>query len=194
MFVLALIIGHLLGSIPIAVLVARRHRVDLHRTGDGNPGAWNALEQLGGRRAWPAFAGDGLKAAAATGIGWALGGYDVAAAGGAGAMLGHAFPVQDPRRGGMAVMCFVGTVCALSPLTGAIAWTICAGVGVTKGFRWGARVGLVAYPLVQLAVDPVERVIVTGALMCLMGLLFLAARRRRRSGRARSATAAPRSS
>src|SRR5215216_5904166 len=58
----AIIMGYLLGSIPVALLVARRHGVDLRATGDGNPGAWNALEQLGARRAWPAFVGDGIKA------------------------------------------------------------------------------------------------------------------------------------
>ena len=61
-YVLAAIVGYLLGSVPVALLVARAHGVDLRTTGDGNPGAWNALEQLGARRAWPAFAGDGAKA------------------------------------------------------------------------------------------------------------------------------------
>ena len=54
-YVLAAMMGYLLGSVPFALLVARRHGVDLYRTGDGNPGAWNALEQLGARRAWPVF-------------------------------------------------------------------------------------------------------------------------------------------
>ena len=62
-YVAAAVLGYLLGSIPVALLVARRHGVDLRRTGDGNPGAWNALEQLGGRRAAPAFLGDGAKGA-----------------------------------------------------------------------------------------------------------------------------------
>ena len=48
-YVLGALIGYLLGSIPVSAWVARRHGVDLHRTGDGNPGAWNALEQLGAR-------------------------------------------------------------------------------------------------------------------------------------------------
>ena len=52
-YVAAVIMGYLLGSVPVALRVARRHGVDLRRTGDGNPGAWNALEQLGWRRAWP---------------------------------------------------------------------------------------------------------------------------------------------
>nr|MBA2638063.1 glycerol-3-phosphate acyltransferase [Solirubrobacterales bacterium] len=60
-YVAALVIGYLVGSIPVSLLVARRHGVDLLRTGDGNPGAWNALEQLGPGRAWPAFASDAAK-------------------------------------------------------------------------------------------------------------------------------------
>src|SRR3712207_8791527 len=40
---------------PVSLLVARRHGVDLRAVGDGNPGAWNALDHLGARRAWPAL-------------------------------------------------------------------------------------------------------------------------------------------
>jgi len=50
-YVAACIVGYLLGSVPVSLLVGRRHGVDLYATGDGNPGAWNALEQLGWRRA-----------------------------------------------------------------------------------------------------------------------------------------------
>src|ERR671917_755859 len=86
----AIILGYLLGSIPVALLVARRHGVDLYATSDGNPGAWNALEQLGARRAWPAFAGDGAKGLAAGLVGHALGDVWTAYAAVAAAMLGHA--------------------------------------------------------------------------------------------------------
>ena len=74
-YVLAALLGYLLGSIPAALLVARRHGVDLRRTADGNPGAWNALEQLGPRRALPAFLGDGAKGFAAGLAGLALAGW-----------------------------------------------------------------------------------------------------------------------
>ena len=59
-YVVACLVGYLLGSVPVALLVARRHGVNLYEVGDGNPGAWNALDHLGGRRAWPAVIGDGL--------------------------------------------------------------------------------------------------------------------------------------
>src|SRR6185503_20040404 len=61
-YVLAALAGYFCGCLPVSSLTARHYGVDLHATGDHNPGAWNALEQLAARRAWPAFVGDGLKA------------------------------------------------------------------------------------------------------------------------------------
>src|SRR3954447_21576554 len=164
-YVLAALAGYLLGSIPCAALVAARHGVDLRAHGDGNPGAWNALEQLGARRAWPAFVGDGLKALVPVAIAHLAGGYWVAFAAALGAMAGHAFPLPDPRQGGKAVMCFVGAAIALSPLAAAACAVLCAIVTAVAGFAWGARVAVFAFPLAQLVTDPVEHVAATGALM-----------------------------
>lgn len=191
-YVLAAIMGYLLGSVPVALLVARRHGVDLRRTGDGNPGAWNALEQLGGRRALPAFLGDGAKGLVAGLAGWALGGFWAAWAGVAAAMIGHAFPVFARFRGGKAVMAFVGGGFALAPLAGLAALALCGLVTAAASFKWGARAGVFAFPALQLAVDPVERVIATGWLMAIIGALFgLGALRDRMSGRASGAPGAP---
>ena len=112
-YVLAAIIGYLLGSVPVALLVARAHGVDLRTTGDGNPGAWNALEQLGARRAGPAFAGDGGKAFLAALAGFALGDWWTGWVAVAAAMIGHALPLFASFRGGKSVMCFVGGAFAL---------------------------------------------------------------------------------
>jgi glycerol-3-phosphate acyltransferase PlsY len=187
-YALAAVIGYLLGSVPFAPLVARRHGVDLRRTGDGNPGAWNALEQLGARRAWPAFAGDGFKGLAAGLAGHALGGWWVAWTGVAAAMAGHALPVFARGRGGKAVMCFVGGACALSPLAAAACLGLCLVVTVGKDFAWGARAAVFAFPVAQLATDPVAHVAGTGGLMTLIGALFML--RGDTSGRATSAPGA----
>ena len=176
----AALIGYLLGSIPVALLVARRHGVDLRETGDGNPGAWNALEQLGARRAWPAFAGDGAKGLAAGLVGLALGGWWTGWAAVAAAMVGHALPLFNRLRGGKAVMCFVGGAFALSPPAAAAALVLGAVVTAATSPRWGARAGVFAYPAFQLALDPVERVIATGVLMTVIGVLFAASAWRRR--------------
>ncbi len=170
---LAIVVGYVLGSVPVALLVARRHGVDLFATADGNPGAWNALEQLGPRRAWPAFAGDGLKGTLAGLAGYALGGVYVAYAGVAAAMLGHAFPLFARLRGGKSVMTFAGGMLAVAPVAAPIALAACVVVSLARrSFALGARVGIFGVPLVQLLVDPVERVAATGALMTLVGALF----------------------
>jgi glycerol-3-phosphate acyltransferase PlsY len=182
------VLGYLLGSIPVALLVARRHGVDLRRTGDGNPGAWNALEQLGGRRAAPAFLGDGAKGLLAGLAGHAVAGWWGAAAGVAAAMLGHALPLFAGFRGGKAVMTFVGGGFALAPLAAGLCLVLCAALSLAASFKWGARTGVFAFPAIQLATAPVEHVMATGGLMCLIGVLFVIDR----PGRAtRAADAAP---
>ena len=172
-YVVAALMGYFCGCLPVAALVARHHGVDLHDTGDGNPGAWNALEQLGGRRAWPAFVGDGAKALVPVAVAHVLWGYWPAWAAAAGAMAGHAFPLPDPRRGGKAVMCFVGAAIALAPLAAAACALLCGLVTAVRGFAWGARAGVFLFPLAQLATDPVEHVAGTGALMTFIGALFV---------------------
>lgn len=183
-YVAAVVIGYLLGSIPVSTMVARRHGIDLRRTADGNPGAWNALEQLGARRAWPAFAGDGGKALVAGVAGQLLGGWWVAWAAVAAAMVGHAVPVFAHGRGGKAVMCFVGGALALSPVAALACLALCGAFATARRFAWGARACVFAFPCAQLATDPVAHVAGTGALMTLIGALFVL---RRSSGRASAA-------
>ena len=185
-FVVACIVGYVLGSVPVSLLVARRHGVDLYRTGDGNPGAWNALEQLGWGRAWPAFIGDALKGLLAGVVGFAAGGVWVAYAAVGAAMVGHAFPAFAGLRGGKAVMTFVGGALVLAPVAGAVALLLLLVLSFTRGgFALGARVGVFSFPLLQLATSPVWHVAATGGLMTLIGLRFLTTSRT--SGRATSA-------
>lgn len=186
---LAPVIGYLLGSIMVAPWVARRSGVDLYGTADGNPGAWNALEQLGPRRAALAFVGDGVKAALAGAAGRLLGGWWSGLAAVAGAITGHALPLGRPRRGGKGVMCLVGGMLALAPRAWFICLGVCLSVSRVASFAWGVRVALIALPFVQAATGPIDRVKGTGGLMSLMGAVFLL--RGRSRGRASDATAGP---
>jgi glycerol-3-phosphate acyltransferase PlsY len=179
---LAALAGYLCGAIPVSLLVARRYGVDLRRTSDGNPGAWNALEQLGARRAWPAFVGDGAKAFIPAALAHALWGYWPAWAAVAGAMAGHAFPLPHPSRGGKSIMCFVGGAIALSPVAAAACAGLAAIVTAARGFAWGARAAVFTFPLVQLVTDPIEHVAGTGVLMTFIGALFILRRRAPASG------------
>ncbi len=175
---LSVLIGYVLGSVPVALMVATRHGVDLRTTGDGNPGAWNALDQLGARRAWPAFIGDGLKGLLAGAAGLALGGIEAAYVAVAAAMLGHALPLFARFKGGKAVMTFVGGAFALAPLAALLCLELCAALtAATRRFAYGARAGVFGFPLAQLALDGAQRTAATGALMTLIGVLFLLKRR-----------------
>ncbi len=192
-WVLTIMVGYVLGSVPVSLLVARSHGVDLRRTADGNPGAWNALEQLGWRRALPAFLGDALKGALGAGVGYALSSDAyVAYAGAAGAMLGHAFPLFARLRGGKSIMTFAGGMFVVAPLAAVLALAVCVLVSLARrSFAVGARAAVFGVVPLQLATDPVEHVAATGVLMTLIGALFgLRALQARRSARATSARAA----
>lgn len=185
---LAVALGYLVGSVPVAVLVGRRRGVDPREVGDRNPGYWNAKEQLGRRASLSVFAGDVAKGALAgtagvllAGSTWGIGHAAVGAA-----MVGHAWPVFAGFRGGRSILTFVGGMLVVAPLPAAVA---VAGLlvvwALTRSFAWAARAGVFGFPLVQAAFESKERVAATGALLCLIGLRFaqaaVADRRRRAS-------------
>jgi glycerol-3-phosphate acyltransferase PlsY len=190
------IIGYLLGSIPVAGLVAARHGgIDLRRTGDRNPGYWNAKDVLGRRAAWPVFVGDTAKGALAAAVGvlissdWRMGYVGAGAA-----MIGHAWPVFARFRGGRSVLTFAGGVCVVAPVPAAISIGLLLVVfAATRSFAWGARVGVFSLPFVQLAVEGRYRTAATGCLMTLIGLRFaMATVADRRSAAAATAASARR--
>jgi glycerol-3-phosphate acyltransferase PlsY len=212
--VVAIVVSYGLGAVPGARIVARRHGVDLHASGDGNPGAWNALDQLGWRRAWPAFAIDGAKGLLAAVAGWiaigaappgpAAASASHAAAAGAwvpwacvgAAMLGHAFPLPRPSAGGKSVMAFAGGAIGLVPVVGLPLVAIFLAFVAARRAGVGARLVVFAFPFAQALATPLVRVGWTGILMTLIGLLFLVRRgdRRRRAGSAGASGRDPRPS
>ena len=170
--------GYLLGSVPVALLVARRHGVDLRAVGDGNPGAWNALDHLGARRALPAFVGDGLKGLLAGIAGHLLGDVWTAYAAVAAAMVGHALPVFNRFHGGKAVMTFVGGAFAVAPLAALVSLVVGTAVGVARrSAATFARIGVFTFPFWQAVLHDLEQVAATGGLMCIIGALFFLRRR-----------------
>jgi len=174
---LAAIVGYVCGAIPVALLVARRYGVNLLEVGDRNPGAWNALDHLGARRAWPAFVGDGAKAFLPAAAAHLAFGYWPAYAAVAGAMVGHAFPLPHPSRGGKSIMCFVGGAFALSPLAAVICGALAIVITVVAAFKYAARAAIAAFPFVLFVTDPMEHVAAMGALMTFIGVLFVTRRR-----------------
>lgn len=174
--VIVTVIGYLLGSIPIANPVARRHGVaDLREVGDRNPGYWNAAEQIGRRAALPVLAGDIAKGIAAAVVGAILadGRWWPPVVATAAAMVGHAWPVFARFRGGRSVLTFVGGGIVISPISALVAAAVAVIVwAITRRFEWGARVGVFGYPVIQFVVDGAEQTAATGVLMTFIGVRF----------------------
>jgi glycerol-3-phosphate acyltransferase PlsY len=186
--VVTVVVGYLIGSVPVANAVARRRaRIDLRDVGDHNPGYWNAKESLGARAAIPVFVGDVAKGALAAAVGVALadqGDWWLAYVGTGAAMVGHAFPIGSGFRGGRSVLTFVGGALVYAPLPALLAVGVLLVVlTITRSFARAARAGIVALPVVQLVVEGPARTAATGVLMTFVGLRFAQAALAERSAR-----------
>jgi acyl phosphate:glycerol-3-phosphate acyltransferase len=115
--------GYLLGSVPFAYLLARRHAgIDLRRAGSGNVGAANVLRTIGVRIGLGAMMLDVAKGAAAVLVAERLGAGPVGpTAAGLAAIVGHMYPVWLGFRGGKGVATTCGVFAVLAPLATAIA-------------------------------------------------------------------------
>ena len=113
---LALLIGYLLGSIPFGLLVTRlAGKGDVRDVGSGNIGATNVLRAGGKAVGALTLLLDVLKGALAVWIAQTfMPGVPAAdAAGAAGALLGHLYPVWLKFRGGKGVATLFGILLAL---------------------------------------------------------------------------------
>ncbi|GHB92269.1 glycerol-3-phosphate 1-O-acyltransferase PlsY [Cerasicoccus arenae] len=115
-----MLVGYLLGAIPFAVIIARRHGVDILKAGSGNPGATNVKRVLGKTAGNACFALDVLKGFIATILPRLLIADESALAfailGLVGAILGHSFSVFIGFKGGKGVAVTMGGLLALAPL------------------------------------------------------------------------------
>lgn len=111
--VAALAFGYVLGSIPFGLIITKLAGTeDIRSIGSGNIGATNVLRT--GRKGLAAatLLGDALKGTAAVLIA-AIWGPGTAIIAGAGAFLGHLFPVWLGFKGGKGVATFLGVLLAV---------------------------------------------------------------------------------
>ena len=175
--VVSVLFGYLVGSIPVANLVARRRAsIDLRDVGDRNPGFWNARETLGRMAAVPVFVGDVAKGLVAAGVGASLadgGVWGMAYVAGGAAMVGHAWPVFARFVGGRSILTFVGTVLVATTLPTVISIGLLLAVFLlARSFATASRAGMIALPFVQIVVEGPFRTAATGVLMTFIGLRF----------------------
>lgn len=145
-FLIAAVVGYLLGSLPFGYLVARAHGVDIFKAGSGNPGATNVKRVLGSKAGNTVYFLDALKGAAAAG--WPFLVWFMAATprdpdfvlhkplylasilgvtGLAAAVLGHSFSCFTRFKGGKGVATASGGLLVLMPvpvLIAAVVWTV----------------------------------------------------------------------
>lgn len=141
----ALLLGYLLGALPIGLLVCRLYGVDVRGVGSGRTGTTNVWRAAGLKAAIPTLIGDAVKGAVAI---WLVqliyhyllgepGEMDVAEANsrmlalhlaealaGGAAIIGHNWSVFMGFKGGAGGITSAATTMMLSPLVGGMVWLI----------------------------------------------------------------------
>jgi glycerol-3-phosphate acyltransferase PlsY len=115
-YILALVIGYLLGSIPFGLVLTKfAGTQDLRSIGSGSIGATNVLRT--GRKGLAAatLLCDMLKGTAAVLIANYYGGFDAAMLAGLAAFLGHLFPIWLNFKGGKGVAVYIGVLIGMLP-------------------------------------------------------------------------------
>jgi glycerol-3-phosphate acyltransferase PlsY len=179
----AFVAGYLLGSIPFGVIVAKlRGLGDLRAIGSGNIGATNVLRTGDRWGAATTLLLDAAKGAVAVLL-FAAWGPLASMLAGAGAFVGHLFPVWLRFRGGKGVATFLGLTLALHWPTGLLA--LATWLGVALAFRYSSLSALVAaamVPLYLIAFDRWGEVLVAAVLAAALWLAHWANIRRLSAG------------
>jgi glycerol-3-phosphate acyltransferase PlsY len=145
----SLIAGYLFGSIPFALLMARRWgATDLRRIGSGNLGATNVMRASGVRAGVLVALLDMLKGALSVLLAERLSPNAAApAVAGFAAIVGHIYPVWLRFRGGKGVATACGVFSILTPLAVPPALAVfVAAVWITKYISLGSVLASIVLP------------------------------------------------
>ena len=150
-FILPLVLGYLLGSIPFGLVITKAAGLgDIRAIGSGNIGATNVLRTGRKDLALATLLLDGGKGGIAVAIAYGLGwGPEIA---GAAAFLGHCFPVWLGFKGGKGVATFLGTLLVLWFPAGVLAClTWLASAKIWKYSSLAALIAASAAPFILFA-------------------------------------------
>lgn len=155
LYVFAIIVSYLLGSIPMGLLFTKMMgRGDLRKVGSGNIGATNVMRVGGLRMAGAVWILDMAKAIAAVLIGYWAADAGFAAWCGFAAIVGHCYPVWLKFHGGKGISSLFGVLLAISPVSFivcGIEWLI---VALSSGYSsLGACVAFCLMPVLGFAID-----------------------------------------
>jgi acyl phosphate:glycerol-3-phosphate acyltransferase len=160
------LLAYLIGSIPFALILARRWGADLRQVGSGNLGAANVMRASGVRAGVLVAALDMAKGAASVWIASRVSdGADLPAAAGLAAIIGHIYPIWLRFRGGKGVATACGAFAILTPLAvpPALAIFACV-VWLTQYISLGSVIASMALPpLVYALGSPAPSVVAAAA-------------------------------
>jgi glycerol-3-phosphate acyltransferase PlsY len=172
-YLIALLIGYAMGSIPFGLLLTRLAGTqDIRSIGSGNIGATNVLRT--GRKGLAAatLLGDALKGTLAVVVAGHLFGEEFKVVAGLGAFLGHLFPIWLKFKGGKGVATYIGILIGLkwpaALIFGAI-W-----LGAAAAFRYSSLSALIASaltPLVLLWLEEYDAALLMALLTALLWIM-----------------------
>lgn len=140
--------AYLLGSIPVAYLIARRTRgIDLRKFGSGNVGSSNVMQATSKRWTIPVAVYDLGKGLLAVWVArWA--GLDIGPQFivGLAAVAGHNWPVFLGFRGGRGILTSLGVILAFSPLLGLTVLLMSFSLAPFKNLSLGVFIALLSLP------------------------------------------------
>ncbi|UCI05573.1 glycerol-3-phosphate 1-O-acyltransferase PlsY [Mesorhizobium sp. B1-1-8] len=173
-YVLSLIFGYLLGSIPFGLLLTRAAGLgDVRQIGSGNIGATNVLRTGNKGLAAATLVLDALKGTAAALIAGHFS-SDFGLLAGFGAFLGHLFPVWLGFKGGKGVATYLGVLLGLAwqvMLIFSVVWLAMAFL-----FRYSSLAALTAAVVVPIALYFISTPQIAG-LFAVMSLIVIAKHR-----------------
>ena len=140
--------AYLMGSIPFALILARRWGADLRQVGSGNLGAANVMRASGVTAGALVAALDTAKGAVSVWLAARVGdGAGLPAAAGLAAIIGHVYPIWLRFRGGKGVATACGVFSMLTPLAVPPALAMFVAIGwLTKYISLGSVVASMALP------------------------------------------------
>jgi glycerol-3-phosphate acyltransferase PlsY len=151
---LAIIAAYLIGSVPFALLLARRWgAADLRTLGSGNLGAANVLRASGVRAGVIVAVLDVAKGAASVALAMRMTDGAIApAAAGFAAVIGHIYPVWLKFKGGKGVATACGVFSMLTPLAVPPSLAVfLVTVWLTKYISLGSILATIALPSIAYA-------------------------------------------
>jgi glycerol-3-phosphate acyltransferase PlsY len=153
MIAAVIVAGYLIGSIPFALILARRWGADLRAVGSGNLGAANVMRASGVRAGLLVAALDMAKGAASVWIASSVSdGADLPAPAGLAAIVGHIYPIWLRFRGGKGVATACGVFAMLTPAAVPPALALFAAVvWLTKYISLASVVATIALPAIAYA-------------------------------------------